>query len=133
MACGYIEDGYTLSGYIKELPGIYGAVHFKHRPLTVEQRIRLFEGFGALQAIDQIGRTTTALSKQIIEWDLQDAKGRPVSCGDAKVFRRLSPPLHERLLDIVGGAAAPDPDPQAHDESAPTGYAEAGEGNSSAG
>ena len=60
MTTGFIEDGYTLDGFVKELPGIYGAVRFKYRPLTVEQRVRLFENWATLPALDQISRTTGA-------------------------------------------------------------------------
>ena len=60
MTCGFIDDGYTLDGFVKELPGIYGAVRFKYRPLTVEQRVRLFESWSTLPALDQISRTTSA-------------------------------------------------------------------------
>src|SRR5271163_3804790 len=79
MTTGFIEDGYTLDGFVKELPGIYGAVRFKYRPLTVEQRVRLFENWATLPALDQISRTTSALARQIVQWDLKDAKGRPIA------------------------------------------------------
>jgi hypothetical protein len=135
MACGYIEDGYTLDGFVKESPGIYAAVRFKYRPLTVEERVRLFENWSTLPALEQVGRTTSALARQIVQWDLKDAKGRPIAVADARNFRRLSPPLHERLLDIVCGTSAPDPDSQA--QTGPpdstnygaTNYAETGLGN----
>ena len=130
MTIGFIEDGYTLDGFVKELPGIYGAVRFKYRPLTVEQRVRLFENWATLPALDQISRTTSALSKQIVQWDMKDAKGRPIACNEPRSFRRLSPPLHERLLDIVCGINSPDSDPEA--QAGPpdgTNYAETGTGN----
>ena len=59
MLCGYIDDGYTLDGFIKESPGIFGAVRFKYRPLTVEEHLRVFENWATLSAAEQIGRTTT--------------------------------------------------------------------------
>ena len=129
MTTGFIEDGYTLDGFVKELPGIYGAVRFKYRPLTVEQRVRLFENWASLPALDQISRTTGALAKQIVQWDMKDAKGRPIACTEPRSFRRLSPPLHERLLDIVCGINAPDSDPDAAAGQAEGNYAETGTGN----
>jgi hypothetical protein len=116
MTCGFIDDGYTLDGFVKELPGIYGAVRFKYRPLTVEQRVRLFESWSTLPALDQISRTTSALARQIVQWDMKDAKGRPIPCNEPRSFRRLSPPLHERLLDIVCGSSPPDADPDKGDD-----------------
>jgi len=131
MTCGVIDDGYTLDGYIKESPDIYPAVRFKYRPLTVEQRVRLFEGWSNLPSLDQIGRTTTALSKQIVQWDIKDPKGRPIPSSEPRSFRRLSPPLHECLLDIVCGLRAPDADPDAQsaDPSTADCHAEHGEEN----
>jgi hypothetical protein len=77
-----------------------------------------------------IGRTTSALSKQIVQWDMKDAKGRPIAVNEPRSFRRLSPPLHERLLDIVCGINAPDSDPEAAaGEPDGTNYAETGTGN----
>jgi hypothetical protein len=130
MTCGFIDDGYTLDGFVKELPGIYSAVRFKYRPLTVEQRVRLFESWSTLPALDQISRTTGALAKQIVQWDMKDAKGRPIPCNEPRSFRRLSPPLHERLLDIVCGINAPDSDPEPQSATPDgTNYAETGTGN----
>jgi hypothetical protein len=135
MTCGFIEDGYTLDGFVKESPGIYGAVRFKYRPLTVEQRVRLFENWATLPALDQISRTTSALAKQIVQWDMKDAKGRPIACNEPRSFRRLSPPLHERLLDIVCGINSPDSDPDKAEQAAAdvSQFAETGEKNLPAG
>jgi hypothetical protein len=134
MVCGFINDGYTLNGYLKEAPGIHPAVRFKYRPLTVEGRIRLFDGWSALPALDQISRTTTMLAKQISQWDLKDAKGGAVSSAEPRNFRRLPPLLHERLLEVIGGISPPDPDPEANAEASDDDYADkSAEGNSSAG
>ncbi len=111
MPCGYIDDGYTLDGYIKESPGIYPAVRFKYRPLTVEQRIRLFDGWSRLTALEHVRKTTETLARQICGWDLADQHGRTVDCRDPATHRRLAPALHERLLDVICGSAAADPDP----------------------
>ena len=87
-----------------------------------------------MSAAEQIGRTTSALARQIVQWDLTDAGGRAIPTGEPRNFRRLSPPLHERLLDIICGLSAPDcdaaaqPQGEAHSPSG-TSYAETGLGN----
>jgi hypothetical protein len=134
MLSGYIDDGYTLDGFIKESTGIFGAVRFKYRPLTVEERLRVFENWANLSAAEQISRTTSALARQIVQWNLTDAGGRAIPTGEPRNFRRLSPPLHERLLDIICGLSAPDCDPVAEpagEAQSPSGtnYAETGLGN----
>src|SRR4051812_2127221 len=106
---GYIADGYTEEGYIKEVPGIHQPVRFAYRPVTHDERARIFEGWTALPAHQRVLRTSLALSKKILSWDLQ-FDGKTVPCSDANTYKQLKTLLHNRLLDIVCGTTASDLD-----------------------
>ena len=38
MESAYIDDGYTIDGYIKAAPGMYPALRFRYRPTTPTER-----------------------------------------------------------------------------------------------
>src|SRR4051812_42507113 len=111
---GYIADGYTERGYIKEAAGVHQAVRFCYRPATHEERARIFEGWAGLAAVEQVGRTALALSKKILSWDLH-FDGRAVASNEPSSYKQLKTPLFNRLLDVVCGTSAADVDPAAVD------------------
>jgi hypothetical protein len=88
-----------------------------------------------LSAEEQIQRITKHLAEKIVSWDLNDRQGRVLNAKEATVYRKLVPPLQERLLDIVCCVAAPDVDPESPVESPADGcqFAETGEKNLPAG
>jgi hypothetical protein len=121
MDCGFIDDGYTKTGYIKAEPGLYPELRFKYRPLTREETTALYENWNQIQASDQLSRISKSLAKHLVSWDLKDPAGRIPNCKDAATYRRLSPPLFNRLTDITDQSKPSDPDPEADQPAKPEG------------
>jgi hypothetical protein len=122
MSVGFIGDGYTEQGYIAEVPRLHPAMRFKFRPFLQEDRSRLLNENDKLKAIQATANTAVKLADKLIEWDLKDAAGEPVTKDD-KSIRRLKPALYMRLLGIVMGLDASDEDPDAKaatDDDAPS-------------
>ncbi len=66
--------------------------------------------------------------------ELKDPSGKALNCRDAATYRNLwSFHLYNRLQEIVFEAGDSDRDPNVEPQPAPSGFAESGEGNSSAG
>ncbi len=128
---GYIDDGYTLDGFLKESPGIYPAIRFRYRPATPHERAQTFDGWERLPESERLGRIATRLAKNILSWDLTDAKGVPVPCNEPGRYRKICGPLYSRLQDVIFQISPPDADPDKEHEE--TNHAESSpEGNSSA-
>lgn len=109
-SCFVPSDGYTEPGYIAEVPGIHGAVRFKFRPMLSEKRSRVMDGLKEKKAAEQDAIVAKTLAEYVVEWDLTDAKGKPVG-RTPDTFRRIKPKLFYRLWDIVLGFDATDLDP----------------------
>jgi hypothetical protein len=129
MTCGYIDDGYTLKGYIKEAPGIHPAVRFQYRPVTPAERVQTFDGWDRLPESEKLGRITTRLAKNILSWDIQDQKHNPVPCNEPGRYRKLCGPLYTRLQDVIFQMEPSDPDPEGEPDGESAKSLDAAEGN----
>ena len=129
MSCGYIDDGYTVNGYVKEAPGLYAAVSFTYRAATASDRAAVYgNGFDNLQADKKVERVAAFLAKAIKSWDLKNAKGEAVP-HDSATLRKLPVRLYDRLQAIVFQYEASDPC-SSHDSSEESQAPEAGAPNS---
>src|ERR1700722_6528479 len=132
MTAGIITDGYTLSGYVKEEPGLYPAVRFKYRPTTKMECVALFANWKDLSPDDQAKRTVKALAKHLVSWDVKDCNGKLANCKNSDVIGTLPWQLFDRIGDIVTQSAKSDPDPDEDKKEANAGgeaFAEGGSGN----
>jgi hypothetical protein len=115
MPSAFIDDGYTLDGYIAENPGLYPAVEFQYRPMT-RRETAVLEGDIMRTRDAEAGETEAAkvVARKLVSWNLVDRAGKPVPIS-ADNLLRLQPVLGGTLLEIVRGRRASDrkPDQQA--------------------
>lgn len=124
MACGYIDDGYTLDGFIKEEAGLYPAVRFKFRPLTADEQIRNFSDWHKIAPSERSERSSQMVASKVVSWDLKDSKGATVAI-KAVNCKRLKYELSDRIVTILCDSRLSD-----HDEpNGNEGFAEDGLGN----
>jgi|HubBroStandDraft_5_1064220.scaffolds.fasta_scaffold72909_2 hypothetical protein len=129
-----INDGFSLDGYVRARPGVYPAMRFKYRPIPSSHRLRIYDNWKNLPDAEQAQRVADAMARQISWWELKDPSGKALNCRDAATYRNLwSFHLYNRLQEIVFEAGDSDRDPNVEPQPAPSGFAESGEGNSSAG
>jgi hypothetical protein len=50
MTVGFIDDGYTVAGYVKEAPGLHAAVSFTYRAATAGDRAAVYGCVGRPKA-----------------------------------------------------------------------------------
>lgn len=107
---GYFpDDGYTIDGFVREIPGAHDAVRFRYRPMTPEVRD------GYIVMIDKAGPLKASVvsaeivAKRIESWSITDQQGKPLPVS-AQTLRRLHPILFTRIIGIVVGSHANDVD-----------------------
>lgn len=108
---GIIPDGYTVHGYIAEVPRLYPALRFTYRPVLTQHRAIIFREIA--KANDPNKEETIAaqaIARSVTGWDMKDAKGESVSLSTSSILR-VQPKLLGRLFRIAMGDEAPDEDP----------------------
>lgn len=130
MLSGFIDDGFTLDGYLKEQPEMYAEMRFAYRPLTQSERSVFFDGWDQMPVESANERAHETMAKHISKWDLKTTKGAPVPCRQQS-FPKLCPALYDRLFAILFQRGVCDPDPKKAKSNQDEGFAETGEGNSS--
>lgn len=114
---GLIEDGYTESGVLLGVPGLYPRLAFRFRPMLIQERME----YG--QAAEKAGPMTlrklvaSYLAKKLQSWDLKDAKGETVPLTTDNLLK-LKARLFDRLFSVVSTDQPPDlePDKAADDD-----------------
>jgi hypothetical protein len=117
MATTFIPDGYTVDGYIAEIPRRHGAVRFRYRPCVATENM-----IGANAITKAVGPSpakaemiaATIIAKQLVEWDVT-APTKPDEVLDitAENVARVHPTIGAKLLGIIRGTDASDLDPDA--------------------
>lgn len=107
----YIHDGYTVAGYIQEVPRLYPAVRFTFRPVLSQNRAVVFQEI-QLTTDARKGETIAAelVKSQILSWDIVDHEGNAVEITTTNALR-IQPLLFNRLFKVIIGDRAPDEDP----------------------
>ncbi len=128
MPSDFIYDGYNEDGYVKAAKGFYGEHRFAYRPVTIQERAPVSD---ALKLQEEIYNRLAAdlCAKKLQSWDFTDPRMPP---GDkplkitAANFLLLKPALINRMIDIILGWAASDPDPLKETNDARTGVEKEG-------
>ena len=107
----FIDDGYTIDGYVKEDKGIHGAVGFMFRPALPSERAKVLGGWKSPKGDDKpkpaddesnIGLQADAIVAHLASWDVVNSKGEPVTLNKENV-RRLHPSILTKLFYRVLG------------------------------
>jgi hypothetical protein len=112
--CAFL-DGYTQKGFIKEELGLHPPLRFEFRPCTVD------EGNAYADKVEGTSNKVSGIEAhkliagKVISWDLQDRHGKRVPINEKNVSQ-ISRALHLKVLSIVMGSRASDPDPLASEE-----------------
>ena len=100
MSSAFIDDGYTESGYIAEIPRLHPSLSFEYRPMLATERNRAADEAEKPNA-DPTKVMVEWLAKKLVTWSL-DRKP------DAAALSRLRPKLLTRLYAVVAGNDASD-------------------------
>lgn len=95
----YIEDGYSDSGFMKEVPGIYQACRFRFRPVLATEVRTVLDGWSSISPEVKSERIYRLIEKHVEEWDLNH-KGRLLPI-NSEVLERLKQPFVDRLFNII--------------------------------
>jgi hypothetical protein len=106
----YFHDGYSQSGFIAAVSGLHGPLRFSYRPALVEERSALYTAAGRLSAPAFDRHVAQFLAEKLIDWDLLDARRRPVEPAPETLLR-IQPELFVKLSGIVLGTTASAIDP----------------------
>lgn len=105
------DDGYTEPFYVKAIPGVYGSVRGRFRPLTHPERQVVTAKVATLAPVESSHYMLRTVCTFVKEWDIKNEKGAAVPLEPAKVFLRGA--LLDRLFNIVCGFDGGDIDPEA--------------------
>lgn len=106
-----IDDGYTLSGYFHEQPGLHPSVRLKYRPLTIDEDARAADALAKMTSkTSENDFLAQTIARHVIEWDLTVA-GRVVPLTAADIKRNVRPGLFSRIYMLIAGMKACDVDP----------------------
>lgn len=111
--CVYIDDGYTLEGFIAAERAAHGALRFTYRPLLVRPRVKAITKIAETQ--DPSEREEYAagvVAKQITNWSFTDRAGKSVPISADAMLDHMEPRLYHKLRDVVLGLSASDEDPE---------------------
>lgn len=146
MSAKDIDDGYTLNGYIAEVPGVCRALSFRYRPVDPITRrrydvLRQAAVKAAKTPLDQMLAVETKnlemVVGNVVSWDLTDHAGNPVEGApnaESFMFHFGSDYRYARLFQIVDAGLASDarPDADPNEPQAEPAGQDTDEGNSGA-
>lgn len=110
MASAFINDGYTETAVLHEVPGLYPRVEFTFRPMLIEQRVFYYKVAQKLEGVQLRRLIAGHLAQQLVEWDVKDRKGNVVPITVDNVMR-LKSRFFDRLFAVVSTEEAPDESP----------------------
>ncbi len=103
----FIEDGYTMDGYVAEVPRMHEAVSFTFRPMRVVERSRFVaEQQKYKTPEEQEAYGASVIAKYIQSWDVQHGKQRLDLT--PKNLLNIHPAAYYSILNQVMGVRAPD-------------------------
>jgi len=112
MDSAFIDDGYTLDGYIAERHGLHSELQFTYRPLTRREDVALVAAISSLPSneqgmVDSEQKSAECVAKHLVSWSLKNRAGAAVPISPDNV-QRLQPIVAGRLLQIIRGREASD-------------------------
>lgn len=110
-AYGYIPDGYTLSGKLKET-AFFPEVEFDYRPATNTERSVLEHQVQKLRRNDELEKaerlSAEFVAEHLVSWSLTHPATGEMLAIETETVLRLEPWLGVRLYQIVTGYSKPD-------------------------
>ncbi|HTU22509.1 MAG TPA: hypothetical protein VMG10_31010 [Gemmataceae bacterium] len=101
------DDGYTESGTIIGMPGLYPTVNFSWRPMLQEQLVAYYKAVEKASTWQTRQIVAKLLAEHIVSWDIKDKKEQVMEIKTARCLR-IKDKLFTRLFGIVSGQEAPD-------------------------
>lgn len=107
----FIPDGYTISAYIAERPGLYQESRFTYRPVLHGERARIVAAMSNAKEPKDASRVIyQTIEKQIVSWDQVDRANEPLKATAVNIAR-MAPEFVERLFNVICGYQASNDDP----------------------
>lgn len=104
---GHIGDGYTESGTIAGIAGLYPAIHLSWRPMLIEERATYLKTAERLSGVQLRQLAAARMERHLTEWDVKDSGGNIVPTSVASLMR-LKERLFNRLFAIISNEEPPD-------------------------
>lgn len=118
-----LADGYTLDGYIAEVPGVHGPLSFTYRPIDPITRSKTNVLRGQVIGSSTLSEEQKEIACQYLglqlvagnvqSWDLVDGKGEAVAPSAVALLRYFPGYRLRRLTEIVGDGLQSDWRPDA--------------------
>lgn len=112
----YIHDGYTQQGYIAPVAGMHSGLRFVFRPMSGAERRRALANVERENERTRDNRTAVVVAEKIVSWELTrpgpDRQPEPAPISSDSVLH-LHADVMEKLIAVVFGMRANDPDPEA--------------------
>lgn len=117
---GYIDDGYTVDGYIAGVERLHPPCRFKYRQMLVKDRGKYLQQMaeGTGESAEILGAKICA--KHLQQWDIKDRAGRTVPISPDACLR-VQPQLAKKIFSIIIGERSSDPDPNELEEDSESG------------
>lgn len=103
MSKAFIDDGYTATGKIAAVEGMYEQVTFEYRPSTFDEFAVITNNWDYISAEEVIKRIVDLLLKKLVSWDLKTSDGKVVEITESNL-KRVHPIVLEKIYSIVQGA-----------------------------
>lgn len=100
MTCAFIDDGYTESATLAEIPGVIPAIRFDFRPLMSSELGEFLHSAEKMTEPEARREVAKRIASKITDWDLRDKQGAKVEIKSENVLK-LKPPAFIGLWEII--------------------------------
>jgi hypothetical protein len=109
------DDGYSESGVLFAVPGLYPSVRLEWRPMTQEVRAEYYKASEKLQDFPLRRLAAGYLAKHLKSWDLKNRKGEALPVNQTNALR-VKEKLFNRMFRVVLNEEPPDLEPDRAEE-----------------
>lgn len=100
MTCAFIDDGYTESATLAEIPGVIPAISFDFRPMTAGEMGDHLQRVDKMTEPEARQDASKRMADKIKNWDVRNRNGEPVEI-KLENFLKLKQPAFAGLWEIV--------------------------------
>lgn len=100
MTCAFIDDGYTESATLPEIPGVIPAIKIDFRPMTASELGEYLHLVEKMTEPEARRDAAKRMADKIKDWDLRNSKQEKVEI-KAENFLKLKQPAFAGLWEIV--------------------------------
>lgn len=111
--CAFIDDGYTVTGYIARRPGLHPAITFEFRAMTQPECARAKHHLNNARTPEEgEGHAAGVIAKRLVSWDIKKRDGKMVDITQENVIRVQPMAFYDMWCQVLG-VRGPDAMPRA--------------------